>query len=60
MYFSGTGAVLNYDGDVELDSVIMEGKELRSGAVCCVKNIKNPVSLARQVMEKVSQDILPT
>jgi len=37
-----------------MDSVIMEGKDLRTGAVACVQNIKNPVSLARAVMEKVS------
>ena len=37
-----------------MDSVIMDGRELRCGSVACVQNIKNPVSLARAVMEKVS------
>ncbi|KAJ8045094.1 Isoaspartyl peptidase/L-asparaginase [Holothuria leucospilota] len=51
---AGTGAVLNQAGEVELDAIIMEGKELRTGCVACVQNIKHPVNLARHVMEKVS------
>ncbi|XP_071490527.1 isoaspartyl peptidase/L-asparaginase-like [Diadema antillarum] len=58
VFDAGTGAVLNYDGEVELDSIIMEGKELRSGAVTCVQNIKNPISLARKVMEKTDHLLL--
>lgn len=50
----GHGATLNTDGEVELDAIIMDGRTLASGAVSCVKNIANPVSLARAVMEKVS------
>jgi beta-aspartyl-peptidase (threonine type) len=34
-----------------MDASIMEGSELKAGAVCAVKNIKNPVSLAREVMQ---------
>lgn len=49
----GHGAVLNTDGEVELDAIIMEGKTLAAGAVSSVRNIANPVSLARAVMEKV-------
>lgn len=45
--------MLNTDGEVELDAIIMEGKTLRAGAVSSVRNIANPVSLARAVMEKV-------
>lgn len=45
--------MLNADGDVELDAIIMDGQTLSSGAVSSVKNIPNPVSLARAVMEKV-------
>ncbi|XP_071492653.1 isoaspartyl peptidase/L-asparaginase-like [Diadema antillarum] len=52
------GADLNYDGEVELDAIIMEGKELRSGAVTCVQNIKNPISLARKVMERTDHLLL--
>ena len=50
---TGHGAVLNADGEVELDAIIMDGSSLGSGAVSSVQNIANPVSLARAVMEKV-------
>ena len=49
----GHGATLNVGGEVELDAIIMDGRTLASGAVSSVKNIANPVSLARAVMEKV-------
>lgn len=49
----GHGAVLNTDGEVELDAMIMEGKTLGAGAVSSAINVANPVSLARAVMEKV-------
>lgn len=45
--------MLNIDGEVEVDSIIMDGKTLAAGAVASVRNIANPVSLARAVMEKV-------
>lgn len=45
--------MLNIIGEVELDSIIMDGKTLATGAVASVRNIANPVSLARAVMEKV-------
>lgn len=45
--------MLNTYGEVELDAIIMEGKTLGAGAVSSVRNISNPVSLARAVMEKV-------
>mmetsp|Transcript_37423 Transcript_37423/g.60593 ORF Transcript_37423/g.60593 Transcript_37423/m.60593 type:complete len:306 (-) Transcript_37423:88-1005(-) len=58
IFDAGTGSVLNEDGVVELDSIIMNGKTLSCGAVACVKNIKNPVSLARLVMEKTPHILL--
>ena len=53
LLIEGHGATLNADGEVELDAIIMDGRTLASGAVSSVKNIANPVSLARAVMEKV-------
>ncbi len=49
---AGKGAVFNTDGEHELDASIMNGADLRSGAVAGVHNTKNPISLARMVMEK--------
>ncbi|XP_062595489.1 isoaspartyl peptidase/L-asparaginase-like [Saccostrea cucullata] len=55
---AGTGSVLNTKGEVEMDSVIMDGRQLQCGSVACVQNIKNPVSLARAVMEKTDHTLL--
>ncbi len=49
---AGRGAALNHDGDAELDSAIMDGKGPRAGAVAGVWHVKNPVDLARLVMER--------
>ena len=48
----GYGGLPNADGDVELDAAIMDGTRHRAGAVCNLHTIKNPISVARQVMEK--------
>ncbi|XP_029925923.1 isoaspartyl peptidase/L-asparaginase [Myripristis murdjan] len=58
VFNAGHGAVLNSDGEVELDAVIMDGRTLACGAVSSVKNIANPVSLARAVMEKTDHVML--
>ena len=50
-YNAGTGASLNSEGNIELDAGIMEGHTLHVGAVAGVERIKNPISLARRVLE---------
>ena len=55
---SGTGACLTAAGDVELDASIMDGATLRCGAVAVVKDVKNPVTLARRVMDRSSHVLL--
>ncbi len=49
---AGKGAVFNSDGGHELDASVMEGHTRRAGAVAGVTTIKNPILLARSVMEK--------
>ena len=49
---AGKGAVFSSEGVNELDAAVMDGKTLKAGAVASVRRIKNPVSLARLVMEK--------
>ncbi len=49
---AGRGSVFTYQGTNELDAAIMEGCERRSGAVAGATSTRNPVSLARAVMEK--------
>lgn len=51
MFNAGTGACLTSEGNIELDAGIMEGHTLQVGAVACVELIKNPISLARKVLE---------
>jgi beta-aspartyl-peptidase (threonine type) len=51
LFNAGRGAVLNRDGVAELDASLMDGRTLAAGAVCAVKHIRNPVVLARRVME---------
>lgn len=52
LFNAGKGAVLTEKGEAELDASIMDGKTLMAGAVAGVKHVKNPISLARIVMEK--------
>ena len=52
LFNAGKGAVFTHEGTNELDASIMDGKTLQAGAVAGVQHIKNPISLARLVMEK--------
>lgn len=51
IFDAGVGSVLNRDGMVELDAAIMDGETLRSGAVAALQRIRNPITLARRVLE---------
>jgi beta-aspartyl-peptidase (threonine type) len=53
------GAVLTYDGTIELDAAVMDGANRAAGAVAGVRGVKNPVSLARAVMEDGTHVFLP-
>jgi L-asparaginase / beta-aspartyl-peptidase len=52
LYNAGRGSVLNAGGKVEMDAALMRGSDLAAGAVACIANIKNPISLARQVLDR--------
>lgn len=52
LFNSGKGAVFTHEGSNELDASIMDGATLNAGAVAGVKHIKNPIDLARDVMQK--------
>lgn len=54
----GYGGIPNAEGVVELDAAIMEGTRHRAGAVCSLHMIKNPISVARLVMEKTRHTTL--
>ena len=58
LFNAGRGAVFTHEGEVELDAAIMDGHALKAGAVTFVKNIKNPVKLARLVMERTEHILL--
>ena len=51
VFNAGTGAVLNAEGAAELDAGIMSGDALASGGVACIRRVKNPILVARRVME---------
>lgn len=58
LFNAGRGSVFTHEGEQEMDASIMEGHSLRAGAVAAVKNIRNPVSLARMVMERTGHVLL--
>jgi len=55
---AGKGAVFTHEGRNELDAAIMDGASQRAGAVAGVQRIRNPIALARAVMEKSAHVML--
>ncbi len=58
LFNAGRGSVFTLDGRNELDASVMEGRTLNAGAVCGLTRIRNPVELARAVMEKSAHVML--
>lgn len=52
LFNAGKGAVFTAEGRNELDASIMDGSTLQAGAVAGVSRVKNPITLARRVMER--------
>lgn len=55
---AGLGSALNLRGEVEMDASVMRGEDGGAGAVACLKDVKNPIQLARLVMEKTPHVLL--
>jgi L-asparaginase / beta-aspartyl-peptidase len=58
LFNAGRGSVFTHDGKNEMDASIMDGKTLMAGAVSSIRNVKNPVSLARVIMENTDHVFL--
>ena len=58
LFNAGRGAVFTHEGEQEMDACIMDGSRLKAGAVAFVKNVRNPISLARLVMERTEHVLL--
>lgn len=58
LFNAGHGAVFTHEGKNEMDASIMDGRTLDAGAIAFVRNVKNPIKLARLVMEKTPHILL--
>ena len=58
LFNAGKGSVFNHLGKHEMDASIMNGKDLNAGAVCGIDQFKNPILVARHVMENSEHVIL--
>jgi beta-aspartyl-peptidase (threonine type) len=58
LFNAGRGSVFTAEGKNEMDAAIMDGARLRAGAVAFVRNVRNPVRLARLVMERTEHVLL--
>ena len=58
LFNAGHGAVMNAEGTCELDASIMDGRTLDAGAVAGLQHIRNPITLARDVLERTPHVML--
>lgn len=58
LFNAGRGAVFTRDGTHEMDAAIMDGRNRRAGAVAGIHGLRNPVRLARAVMERTSHVLM--
>ncbi len=55
---AGVGSYLNEDGEAQLDAIIVDGRSLAFGAVAAVERVRNPIALARKVMDEAPHAML--
>lgn len=58
VFNAGTGSALGLRGEVECDAALMSGAGLRAGGVASVRGVKNPILLARRVMEETDHVLI--
>jgi beta-aspartyl-peptidase (threonine type) len=58
LFNAGRGSALTSDGTVEMDAALMDGATRAAGAVACVRGIRNPIALARRVLDDARHVLL--
>jgi len=58
LFNAGTGSTLNRDGEAEMDASVMAGERFLCGGVAAIRRVRNPVLVARRVMEETSHVLL--
>ncbi len=58
LFNAGVGSHLNLNGEIEMDACVMDGRKLDAGAVALVKSVRNPVLLAKLVMEETDHVLI--
>jgi beta-aspartyl-peptidase (threonine type) len=58
VFDAGIGSHLNRDGNIQMDAILMDGATLKSGAVVAIERIRNPIHLARLVLERSEHMLL--
>ena len=58
IFDAGLGSHLNRDGQIQMDAILMDGRSLKSGAIVAVERIRNPIRLARLVLDRSEHMLL--
>jgi beta-aspartyl-peptidase (threonine type) len=58
LFNAGTGSTLTRDGEAEMDASVMTGRELRCGGVAAINRVRNPILVARRVLEATPHALL--
>jgi len=58
LFNAGRGSALTSDGSVEMDAALMDGATRAAGAVACVRGIRNPIALAREILDDARHVLL--